>query len=277
MRLHVPLMKHAVLVTAFAVLYAAFPHAMASAQDYIRFQNRWKPDQHLHVEYGRLQSGRIKQGWHSAIWVMERVGPYVRFRNLWKPDRYLHIERGWLAAGPIKRRWHSAMWIIEPARGPFVRIRNRWRGNQYLHIEYGNIKTGPIRDGWYSAMWRLQPVQWSRPQPPTLRPQPPGFRPPQPQAALCRGEVQYRSLASVEKASLQFRNRSRSTQDSYRIYWLDFRGRRKFYRHIYPGDTFNANTFLSHPWVVTAPVRGGGEDCINVYWPTRGNRVIVLR
>lgn len=35
-----------------------------------RIQNRWKPDQYLHIENGVIQSGTILPQWHSALWII---------------------------------------------------------------------------------------------------------------------------------------------------------------------------------------------------------------
>ena len=44
---------------------------LESAAGYTKIRNRWKTDQYLNVERGRLESGPIQSGWHSAMWVME--------------------------------------------------------------------------------------------------------------------------------------------------------------------------------------------------------------
>lgn len=38
-----------------------------------RIQNRWKPDQYLHVENGVIQSGTILAGWHSSLWILTNI------------------------------------------------------------------------------------------------------------------------------------------------------------------------------------------------------------
>lgn len=137
-----------------ATLFVVFAGASA-AQDFRHIQNRWKMDQHLHVERGAIMAGRIEPGWWSSMWVIENVPgtPYVRFRNRWKPEQFLHIEYGSVQSGPIESGWHSAMWTLEPADANSHRIRNRWKSNQYLHIEYGKLVAGPIEGGWWSAQW----------------------------------------------------------------------------------------------------------------------------
>lgn len=129
----------------------------ASADQYVQMQNRWKPDQWIHVEHGPVQVGQVQQGWWSKDWVIEPVGDgqHVRFKNRWK-NTYLHVEYGPLMAGNIQPGWWSAMWILEdgPYGTNFHRLRNRWTG-VYMHIEFGQLMAGQIQPGWWSAMWTL--------------------------------------------------------------------------------------------------------------------------
>lgn len=124
----------------------------------IQIKSRWKSDQYINIERGRVEASGIQPGWNSAMWSIERVRgqpEFVRIRNYWKPERLLNIERGELRATPIEEGWYSAMWTIEPAEAGSVRIRNRWKPDQYLNIEGGYLVSGPIQRGWWSAMWYL--------------------------------------------------------------------------------------------------------------------------
>lgn len=40
----------------------------ANGDKVYRIQNRWKPEQYLHIESGRIESGEISEGWFSARW-----------------------------------------------------------------------------------------------------------------------------------------------------------------------------------------------------------------
>ncbi|AZP11611.1 RICIN domain-containing protein [Undibacterium parvum] len=147
---------------SFCVLLVSFSSA-ANAQSYSQFQNRWKPEQVIHNEYGFAQAGPVQPAWESAMWVIESVPgevEYRRLRSVWKADHYLHIENGRIQAGPIESGWHSAMWELETVKGSsFVRLRNRWQENQYLHIENGSLQSGSISPGWHSAMWNIKAVR----------------------------------------------------------------------------------------------------------------------
>ena len=130
---------------------------------HFHMSNCWKPQQHLHIEHGHIQSGSIVQGWWSACWKLETCHEnFVRLVNKWKPDHCLHIEHGDLQCTPVQPGWWSAMWMIEPVDPASihraglelhcVRIRNRWT-SQCLHIEHGQICVGESQPGWLSAMW----------------------------------------------------------------------------------------------------------------------------
>ena len=95
--------------------------------------------------------------------------------------------------------------------------------------------------------------------------------------AACPHEFGLKSLNGNKQTRIIFKNRARSEEESFKIYWLDYNGRRKLYKHLFKGETFTINTFLTHPWLVTAPVPGGGEDCIKIYMPDPGRRVVTLR
>lgn len=38
-----------------------------------RIQNRWKPEQYLHIENGMIQSGTIEPNWDSANWIIDKI------------------------------------------------------------------------------------------------------------------------------------------------------------------------------------------------------------
>jgi von Hippel-Lindau disease tumor supressor len=57
-----------------------------------------------------------------------------------------------------------------------------------------------------------------------------------------------RSLNSDVQAAITFQNDSAQT---VKIYWLGFKGERVFYQRLLPGETYQQETFLTHPWVVT--------------------------
>jgi hypothetical protein len=140
---------------AFIVVAAVASSAAARAD---RIQNRWKPDQFLHVENGKIEAGPVRPDWLSAQWSIEGVRPgtpAIRIRNRWKPDHVLHVESGTLEAGPAPADWLSAMWTLEQAGSNYVRIRNIWKNNLYIHIEQGQTEAGEVKPDWLSAQWLI--------------------------------------------------------------------------------------------------------------------------
>jgi hypothetical protein len=53
----------------------------ADGQTYARIQNKWKPDQYLHIQQGPLEAGSIKDGWWSAQWHVQQVPGTPRGRR----------------------------------------------------------------------------------------------------------------------------------------------------------------------------------------------------
>ena len=93
----------------------------------------------------------------------------------------------------------------------------------------------------------------------------------------CRGEGLMRSIHGKVKTSIIIRNRASSEEDVIRVYWLDYKGRRKSYGNVYKGDTKRISTFMTHPWVIVSKVPGGGEICHGVYMADSGKRVVTFR
>ena len=50
--------------------------------NFYRIKNRWKKDCYLHIERGKLECGKIKKEWWSAMWIIKfnsesKHGPFV--------------------------------------------------------------------------------------------------------------------------------------------------------------------------------------------------------
>ena len=97
------------------------------------------------------------------------------------------------------------------------------------------------------------------------------------QQFACSTEGRLRSKSGDVKTEIIFSAIGENDETQFKIYWLDYNGRRQFYKHIFAGDTYRQSTFMTHPWVVTAPIPGGGEDCVAVYLPWVGSQRVVLR
>lgn len=127
----------------------------------IRFQNAWKPKQHIHVETLEPEAGEILPGWWSAQWAIEPVEeapPYVRIVNRWT-EGYLNVEDYTLAQGEIDPGWWSAMWELEQVEGTkYVRIKNRWIEG-YLHNGSGQLELGDVDPDRKCAWWWIETVK----------------------------------------------------------------------------------------------------------------------
>lgn len=76
----------------------------------------------------------------------------------------------------------------------------------------------------------------------------------------CTEERSLRSHDSKLTTQVTFVN---NTGDSARVYWLNYQGRREFYKSLRPGESFTQDTYATHPWVAT----DSDENCIEVYMP----------
>lgn len=95
--------------------------------------------------------------------------------------------------------------------------------------------------------------------------------------SFCPGEGSMRSLSGDTPTTIRFEVIGENDETQFKIYWLDYQGRRKFYKHLFAGQSYTQQTYMTHPWLVTAPVPGGGEDCVAIYEPRRGGGTVTLR
>lgn len=74
----------------------------------------------------------------------------------------------------------------------------------------------------------------------------------------CHDERNLRSVQGNVHTSMKFINHS---NQEVRSYWLDYNGRRVFYKAIPPNGNYTQPTFQTHPWVITDQ----RDNCINIY------------
>ncbi len=96
------------------------------------------------------------------------------------------------------------------------------------------------------------------------------------QQLSCSVEGRTRSQTGDTPTTISFSAVGENDETQFKIYMLDYQGRRQFYKNIFAGDTYRQSTFMTHPWVITAPIPGGGEDCIAIYLPARNAQTVVL-
>jgi len=65
-------------------------------------------------------------------------------------------------------------------------------------------------------------------------------------AAGCPAPGSVRSANSQQKAVLELQNKTRGKVS---IYWLDYKGDRRFYTAINAGRSYKQQTYATHPWV----------------------------
>ena len=90
-------------------------------------------------------------------------------------------------------------------------------------------------------------------------------------AQACAGESAQRSVNGGEATRVRFDNQRGAAVD---VYWLDYEGHRRRYATLQPGESWSADTFLTHPWVVTDANTG---RCLGIYLPLPNGAVIAVR
>jgi von Hippel-Lindau disease tumor supressor len=86
----------------------------------------------------------------------------------------------------------------------------------------------------------------------------------------CNDERNFRSVQGSIHTSMKFIN---STQQEVRAYWLDYSGRRVFYKAIPPRGHYTQPTFETHPWVVT----DARDNCLNIFVSNQPSAVAEIR
>jgi hypothetical protein len=65
-------------------------------------------------------------------------------------------------------------------------------------------------------------------------------------AAGCPAPGDLYSFNSDDRAGIVFTN---ATDRTLQLYWLDFRGDRRFYFELKPGESRRQATYMTHPWL----------------------------
>ena len=80
-----------------------------------------------------------------------------------------------------------------------------------------------------------------------------------------------RSEISDQSTAIRFVNESGADKI---VYWLNFDGLRVFYARLAPGEGYDQQTFVTHPWVVTSDSYG---TCEALFTPAAVPTVAQLR
>jgi hypothetical protein len=87
----------------------------------------------------------------------------------------------------------------------------------------------------------------------------------------CRLAPAARSIQSTTPTSIQFVNETLGGVID--VSWIDFQGRPKTYATLQPGQSVVQQTFVSHPWVLTA----ANGTCLGLFLPTQQATRVVIR
>lgn len=127
-------------------------------------------NKYFHIENGKFEIGKIKSGWWSAQWKMQKHKGFVRLQNRWKPEIYLHTEKSNLDAGKIKLGWWSARWKKKSIlKESTIKLRSQFSCSEPNNDGCSNPLKDPsakkhkkifrpaceIHDRCYSSPWRL--------------------------------------------------------------------------------------------------------------------------
>jgi hypothetical protein len=90
-----------------------------------------------------------------------------------------------------------------------------------------------------------------------------------PQRIDANQEKNLKSLPNETKAQIKFVNKS---GQEVKVYWLDFSGHRVLYKVLEAGESYDQQTYLTHPWLVT----DGRDDAWNIFFADAQPRVIYI-
>ena len=86
----------------------------------------------------------------------------------------------------------------------------------------------------------------------------------------CASEPSLKSLNGKSSITLTFKNMS---NEAISAYWLDYGGKRVFYRRLNGGESYDQPTYISHPWVF---VDADGK-CRRIVLPSMSEKVVAIR
>ena len=89
-------------------------------------------------------------------------------------------------------------------------------------------------------------------------------------ASTCPSEPSLRSQSSTRATHITFLNKRAGVIN---VFWINYQGRRQFYRSLTPGQTASFNTFATHPWVVT----DAAGNCLGVHFADVGSDTVTIR
>jgi hypothetical protein len=88
--------------------------------------------------------------------------------------------------------------------------------------------------------------------------------------ATCASESSLKSLNGNQSVTMTFQNQS---SEPITAFWLDYSGKRVFYRRLNGGESYAQPTYISHPWVF---VDANGK-CRRIVMPSISQKVVAIR
>ena len=79
-----------------------------------------------------------------------------------------------------------------------------------------------------------------------------------------------KSVDTRHKVKIEFINNS---SNLVKLYWLDYKGKRRFYSWLPNNKNYVQETYLSHPWLVT----DSKDNALDIYYPDTSKRTIIIR
>lgn len=85
----------------------------------------------------------------------------------------------------------------------------------------------------------------------------------------CNNESNLRSSSAGTSAIVLFSN---NAQQSVKIYWLDFSGKRVFYKSLNSGESYRQPTYTGHPWLIS----DASDNCFQIFIPEQSSDSLTL-
>ena len=101
-------------------------------------------------------------------------------------------------------------------------------------------------------------------------PRPATLIPPSHPVNDCPNEKEFRSIEGNKSTSITFVNQRTSIIQTY---WLNYQGARQLYWKLNPGEQYNQQTYVTHPWVVT----DDNDNCLGIFLPEQNQITLTIR
>ena len=139
------------MVLACNIFFMLFSLNLFSQTKFTEIVSRQPNRNKVHIENGSVETTKIHDGAHSAMWELKREGSNYVFKNRWK-GTYLSASSSELTMSNDPKSASSQWKLLSTDGNGSYRIKNVHSG-LYLHQEKGYPSVGQVSDGWWSAQW----------------------------------------------------------------------------------------------------------------------------